>query len=50
MPESVLLVVLGGLFGFLLGKTLDAAPKWVTWAVLATFVVLAIITFKPTVT
>jgi len=50
VPESALLVVLGGLFGFLLGKTLDAAPKWVTWAVLATFVVLAIITFKPTVT
>ena len=47
MPESLMLVVLGGLFGFLLGKMLDAAPKWATWAVLAAFVVLAIITFKP---
>jgi len=47
MPESLMLVVLGGLFGFLLGKMLDAAPNWATWAVLAAFVVLAIITFKP---
>ena len=43
-----MLVVLGGLFGFLLGKMLDAAPKWATWGMLAAFVVLAIITFKPT--
>ena len=47
MPESLMLVVLGGLFGFLLGKMLDAAPNWATWAVLAAFVVLAIVTFKP---
>jgi len=47
MPESLMIVVLGGLFGFLLGKMLDAAPNWATWAVLAAFVVLAIITFKP---
>jgi len=48
MSESVLLVVLGGLFGFLLGKTLDAAPRWATYAVLAVFVVLAILTFSDT--
>ena len=45
--QFVLLVVLGGLFGFLLGKTLDAAPKWATWAMLTIFVVLVIIVFKP---
>ena len=44
--SSVLLIVLGGLFGVVLGRALEAAPKWAFYVVLAAFLLLAVYFYR----
>ena len=41
--RDVLLVAAGGMFGVVLGKMLDAAPKWVFYLIIAAFLLVAVV-------